>query len=214
MHEKGDRGGRFGECYTRLIERVRLGGDTRESPPRISPNGLCPFEAARKPSACTPPRILTNRIFLAPSCSAPAYRLRRNRTPSGKMLRKNRRAGFSIVLNLSFLIRGAGGRLRRGARRGGNILFSEAYICFKVVCWVWKPEKKPTANRREPQIRDLLSASGLRPSLESALRARKSDLLILTLASQLRCLARPFIGNVRANPVAAPAAPFRSKECF
>jgi len=38
----------------------------------------------------------------------------------------------------------------------------------------------------------------------------KSDLLILTLASQLRCLARPFIGTVRANPVAAPAAPSRS----
>ena len=32
------------------------------------------------------PRINANRIFLAPSCSAPAYRLRRNRTPSGKML--------------------------------------------------------------------------------------------------------------------------------
>ena len=60
------------------------------------------------------PRINANRIFLAPSCSAPAYRLRRNRTPSGKvhelkaretsqeplalgqMLGKNRRAGFSL----------------------------------------------------------------------------------------------------------------------
>ena len=69
--------------------------------------------------------------------------------------------------------------------------------------------EKPTANRREPQIRDLLSASGLQPSLESALRARQSDLLILTLAIQLRCLARPFIGTVRANPVGAPAAPVR-----
>jgi len=82
--------------------------------PRISPNELCSFEAARKPSACTPPRINANRIFLAPSCSAPAYRLRRNRTSSGKvhelkaretsqeplalgqMLGKNRRAGFSL----------------------------------------------------------------------------------------------------------------------
>ena len=35
----------------------------------------------------------------------------------------------------------------------------------------------------------------------------KSDLLILTLAIQLRCLARPFIGTVRANPVGAPAPP-------
>ncbi|MPL72556.1 hypothetical protein SDC9_18341 [bioreactor metagenome] len=35
----------------------------------------------------------------------------------------------------------------------------------------------------------------------------ESDLLLLTLAIQLRCLARPFIGIVRANPVAAPAAP-------
>ena len=42
------------------------------------------------------PRINANRIFLAPACSAPADRLRRNRTPSGKMLRKNRRAGFSL----------------------------------------------------------------------------------------------------------------------
>ena len=31
------------------------------------------------------PQINANRIFLAPSCSAPAYRLRRNRTPSGKV---------------------------------------------------------------------------------------------------------------------------------
>ena len=35
-----------------------------------------------------------------------------------------------------------------------------------------KHEIKPTANRREPQIKNLLSASGLQPSLESALRAR------------------------------------------
>jgi len=45
------------------------------------------------------PPIFANRIFLAPSCSAPAYRLRRNRTPSGKMLGKNRRAGFSFWLS-------------------------------------------------------------------------------------------------------------------
>ena len=42
----------------------------------------------------------------------------------------------------------------------------------------------------------------------------ESDLLILTLAIQLRCLARPFIGNVRANPIAAPAAPVRKKSVF
>ncbi len=35
----------------------------------------------------------------------------------------------------------------------------------------------------------------------------ESDLLTLTFAIQLRCLAHPFIGTVRANPVAAPAAP-------
>ena len=56
---------------------------------------------------------------------------------------------------------------------------------------MWKYEKKPTANRRESEPFGL----------------SESDLLILTLAIQLRCLARPFIGNVRANPVAAPAAP-------
>ena len=50
--------------------------------------------------------------------------------------------------------------------------------------------EKPTANRRE-----------------SALRARESDLLFLTLVSLVPRLARPFIGNVRANPVAAPAPP-------
>jgi len=43
------------------------------------------------------PRINTNRIFLTFGCSAPAYRLRRNRTLSWKMLGKNPRAGFSIV---------------------------------------------------------------------------------------------------------------------
>ena len=37
----------------------------------------------------------------------------------------------------------------------------------------------------------------------------KSDLLLLTLAIQLRCLARPFIGTVRANPVGAPAPPLQ-----
>ena len=51
------------------------------------------------------PRILANRIFLAFGDSAPAYRLRRNRPLTGKMLGKNPRAGFSIVLNLSFFIR-------------------------------------------------------------------------------------------------------------
>ncbi len=35
----------------------------------------------------------------------------------------------------------------------------------------------------------------------------ESDLLILTFAIQLRCLAHPFIGTVRANPVGAPAPP-------
>jgi len=35
----------------------------------------------------------------------------------------------------------------------------------------------------------------------------ESDLLFLTFAIQLRCLAHPFIVTVRANPVAAPAAP-------
>jgi hypothetical protein len=64
------------------------------------------------------PRINANRIFLAFGDSAPAYRLRRNRPLTGKMLGKNPRAGFSIVLNLSFLIWGAGPRLRRG---GGNL---------------------------------------------------------------------------------------------
>jgi len=49
------------------------------------------------------PRINANRIFLAFGCSAPADRLRRNRTLTGKMLGKNPRAGFSIVLILSFL---------------------------------------------------------------------------------------------------------------
>jgi len=73
--------------------------------------------------------------------------------------------------------------------------------------WVRKHEKRSTANRREPQSFALLSASDLQSSLESALRARQSDLLILTLAIQLRCLARPFIGTVRANPVAAQRLP-------
>ncbi len=35
----------------------------------------------------------------------------------------------------------------------------------------------------------------------------ESDLLFLTFAIQLRCLAHPFIGTVRANPVGAPAPP-------
>jgi len=60
---------------------------------------------------------------------------------------------------------------------------------------VWTQEKK--TNRESARIPQ---AFGLLP---------ESDLLILTLAIQLRCLARPFIGIVRANPVAAPAAPVR-----
>ena len=39
--------------------------------------------------------------------------------------------------------------------------------------YLLKHEKKPTANRREPQSFALLSASGFRPSLESALLARR-----------------------------------------
>ncbi len=35
----------------------------------------------------------------------------------------------------------------------------------------------------------------------------ESDLQFLTFAIQLRCLAHPFIGTVRANPVGAPAPP-------
>ena len=57
------------------------------------------------------PRIFANRIFLAFVGSAPAYRLRRNRPLTGKMLGKNPPAGFSIVLILSFFIRGAGDEL-------------------------------------------------------------------------------------------------------
>ena len=51
---------------------VRLSVEARVKEPRISPNGQSPFEAARKPLACTPPLIFANRIFLALGCSAPA----------------------------------------------------------------------------------------------------------------------------------------------
>ena len=55
------------------------------------------------------PRINANRIFLAFGCSAPAYRLRRNRTLSGKMLGKNPRAGFSYhIFPSSFFESGCG----------------------------------------------------------------------------------------------------------
>ncbi|WP_048062142.1 hypothetical protein [Methanocorpusculum labreanum] len=47
--------------------------DAREKPTANKPKRVFPLEAARKPLACTPPRINTNRIFLALSCSAPAY---------------------------------------------------------------------------------------------------------------------------------------------
>ena len=46
------------------------------------------------------PQINANRIFLAPSCSAPAYRLRRIARRLEKCCRKNRRAGFSLNLLL------------------------------------------------------------------------------------------------------------------
>ena len=66
--------------------------------------------------------------------------------------------------------------------------------CTSISCtvFVWIPEKN------QPRI-------GANPPFGRG----ESDLLTLTLAIQLRCLARPFIGNVRANPVAAPAAPIR-----
>ena len=61
------------------------------------------------------------------------------------------------------------------------------------------------------QTFSLLSDSGFQPSLESArippFGLPESDLLILTFAIQLRCLAHPFIGTVRANPFAAPVDP-------
>ncbi|MPL77874.1 hypothetical protein SDC9_23734 [bioreactor metagenome] len=106
------------------------------------------------------------------------------------MLGKNPRAGFSyLILDSSFLNRGAGPRLRRGAARGGDILFAEATIR-EGYSWGWKHEKN------QPRI-------GANPPFGRS----ESDLLILTLAIQLRCLARPFIGSVRANPVGAPAPP-------
>jgi len=48
------------------------------------------------------PRINANRIFLAPSCSAPADRLRRNRTPSGKMLWEKPACGFFFLYVIFF----------------------------------------------------------------------------------------------------------------
>ncbi|MDO9523037.1 MAG: hypothetical protein Q7J08_04910 [Methanocorpusculum sp.] len=36
-------------------------------------------------------------------------------------------------------------------------------------------------------------------------------MLILTFAIQLRCLAHPFIGTVRANPVGVPTPPVRER---
>jgi len=42
---------------------VRLSVEARVKEPRISPNELCSFEAARKPLACTPPRILAFAKF-------------------------------------------------------------------------------------------------------------------------------------------------------
>ncbi|MPM22438.1 hypothetical protein SDC9_68893 [bioreactor metagenome] len=66
------------------------------------------------------------------------------------------------------------------------------YFDFVYGIYVDTREKTNRESARIPQ------AFGLLP---------ESDLLILTLTSQLRCLARPFIGIVRANPVAAPAAP-------
>jgi len=72
-------------------------------------------------------RAASNRLCLF------GLRLRRNRTLSGKMLGKNPPAGFSsLILYSSFLIRGAGPRLRRGAARGGDILFAEGPIRFQV----------------------------------------------------------------------------------
>ena len=46
------------------------------------------------------PQINANRIFLAPSCSAPADRLRRNRTPSGKMLSEKPACRFFYPRNI------------------------------------------------------------------------------------------------------------------
>ncbi len=69
--------------------------------------------------------------------------------------------------------------------------------------------EKTNRESAHSQTFGLLSASGLRPSLESALRARKIGFAYPH--SRSSCLsattARPFIGIVRANPVGAPAPP-------
>ena len=77
-------------------------------------------------------------------------------------------------------------------------------------------EKRPTANRRESCKAKPCSAKAVRFASNPLppFGLPEPDLLFLTLAIQLRCLARPFIGNVRANPVAAPAAPMRGKWVF
>ena len=77
------------------------------------------------------PRINANRIFLAFGCSAPAYRLRRNRTLSGKMLGKNPPAGFSHtrILSFFFFLIGVRGSDCGVDAESGNPQLSKSLIC-------------------------------------------------------------------------------------
>ena len=80
---------------------------------------------------------------------------------------------------------------------------------------ICSPTRFARLNRREPQIRDLLSASGLRPSLESALRAPRigfaSPHSRNPAMQSCSSLHRERVGDEvddlsGANPIAAPAA--------
>jgi len=84
--------------------------------------------------------------------------------------------------------------------------------------WVWTHEIKPTANRRESrpsgsQNRICSSSLSLVGSLAS-LSTCSAKVVRFQRPTRYRSNGSPLIGNVRANPFAAPAAPVRRKRHF
>ncbi len=91
------------------------------------------------------PRINANRIFLAPSCSAPADRLRRNRTSSGKMLMEKPACGFFCSFIIFSITQKEGGK----ERKTGTPVFQTAF--FQTTCDSCagdQPERSTTAQEK------------------------------------------------------------------
>ncbi|MPM05813.1 hypothetical protein SDC9_52108 [bioreactor metagenome] len=122
---------KFTKNFTKTRKKKnQLGVDPYRTLPRPPHKSkICSAEVGRFQRPTRPHKKAQTR---KPSvCSAEVGRFQRptrqRKSPKGGQGRRDGRSSFfKEESELFFLSRGAGGRLRRGARRGGNILFADA----------------------------------------------------------------------------------------